>query len=141
MAASRASVLEMGRYANVTRLTGWGIPQAGFCPTDRQVDELLLLTRARDPDIRRVAVKNLCPCHLQRVRTDVWDRLLQLTSDSNPGVRMDVLHNLTDGSPPELAKNVVHAVEALMDDPDDTVRGYAAFLRRRQIRLERVNIG
>jgi HEAT repeat protein len=131
----------MGRYANVTRLTGWGIPRAGFCPTDRQVDELLRLTRARDPDIRRVAVKNLCPCHLQRARTDVWERLLELTSDASPGVRMDVLHNLTDGSPPERAEDVVRAVEALMDDLDDTVRGYAVFLRGRQLRLGRVNVG
>jgi hypothetical protein len=131
----------MGRYANVTRLTGWGLPPAGFCPTDRQVDELLMLTQASDPDIRRVAVKNLCPCHLQRTRTDVWKRLLQLTSDANPGVRMDVLHNLTDGSPPELAEEVVHAVETLTDDRDETVRGYAMFLRRRQSRLKRVNVG
>jgi hypothetical protein len=131
----------MGRYANVTRVTGWGVPTAGFCPTDTQVDELLTLTQARDPDVRRVAVKNLCPCHVQRQRSDVWARLLQMTSDPNPGVRMDVLHNLTDGSPAELARDVVITVEALMDDPDANVRGYAAFLRARQKRFERVNVG
>ena len=131
----------MGRYANVTRRTGWGIPRAGCCPTDEQVNELLALTRDRDPDVRRVAVKNLCPCHLQRHVSAVWERLLQLASDPNPGVRMDVLHNLTDGSPPELAEDVVMAVEALMHDPDDTVRGYATILRARQKRLGRINVG
>jgi hypothetical protein len=131
----------MGRYANVTRRTGWGVPRAGFCPTDQQLNELLSLTRDRDPDVRRVAVKNLCPCHVQRHLSDTWVRLLQLASDPNPGVRMDVLHNLTDGSPPELAQDVVTAVEALMDDPDEKVRGYATFLRTRQKRLGRVNIG
>ena len=131
----------MGRYANVTRLTGWTVPRTGFCPTEQQVDELLSLTQARDPDIRRVAVKNLCPCHVQRNRGDVWARLLQLTSDPNPGVRMDVLHNLTDGSPADLAHEVVTTVEALMHDPDEKVRGYAVFLRARQKQLNRVNVG
>ena len=131
----------MGRYANVTRLTGWGVPRAGFCPTDRQLDELLSLTQARDPDIRRVAVKNLCPCHVRRDRTDVWTRLLQLTRDPNPGVRMDVLHNLTDGSPPELAETVLGVVDSLLEDPDPKVRGYAVFLSGRQQRFNRVNVG
>jgi hypothetical protein len=131
----------MGRYANVTRLTGWGVPRAGFCPSDHQLDELLSLTHVRDPDVRQIAVKNLCPCHVQRERGDVWVRLLQLTSDPNPGVRMDVLHSLTDGSPPHLAREVVTAVEALVHDPDDTVRAYAVFLRQRQQRLHRINVG
>jgi hypothetical protein len=131
----------MGRYAHVTRRTGWDVPRAGFCPTDQQVDELLALTRDRAPDVRRIAVKNLCPCHVERHRSDIWVRLLELASDPNPGVRMDVLHNLTDGSPPELAQAVVAAVEALMDDPDAKVRGYATFLRAGQKRLGGVNIG
>ena len=125
----------------MTRRTGWGVPRAGFCPTDQQVSELLSLTLDRDPDVRRVAVKNLCPCHVQRQRSDIWERLLQLASDSNPGVRMDVLHNLTDGSPPELAVAVVAVVEGLLRDPDANVRGYASFLRARQKRFGRINVG
>jgi HEAT repeat protein len=131
----------MGRYAYVTRCTGWGIPRAEFCPSDQQVQELLTLTRDRDPSVRRVAVKNLCPCHVQRDLSEVWGRLLELTRDPDPGVRMDVLHNLTDGSPAELAPRVVAAVEELMGDPADNVRGYAAFLRARQIRRGKVNVG
>jgi hypothetical protein len=125
----------------VTRRTGWGVPRAGFCPTDEQLRELLALTRARDPDIRRVAVKNLCPCHVQRPVSEVWERLLQLACDPDPGVRLDVLHNLTDGSPQVLATRVVAIVETLMRDPDATVRGYAIFLRGRQQRFRRVNVG
>jgi HEAT repeat protein len=131
----------MGRYANVTRRTGWGVPRVGFCPSDVQVNELLSLTRDRDPDVRRIAVKNLCPCHVQRQRPDVWERLLDMARDRNAGVRMDVLHNLTDGSPPELAREVVAAVEALMNDPDDNVRGYATFLRARQVHRRAINVG
>jgi vesicle coat complex subunit len=131
----------MGRYASVTRRTGFGVPRAGFCPSDQQVDELLALTRDRDPDVRRVAVKNLCPCHVQRSVDAAWQRLLELAADPNPGVRMDVLHNLTDGSPPEIAETVVAIVEALTNDPNDTVRGYARAVRARQLRRGQVNVG
>jgi hypothetical protein len=54
---------------------------------------------------------------------------------------MDVLHNLTDGSPPALAEQVVTALESLLYDPDDKVRGYARALRARQMRLGRINVG
>ena len=72
---------------------------------------------------------------------DIWTRLLELTVDRDPGVRMDVLHNLTDGSPPELAALVVAAVEAMLDDPADKVRGYAGYLRAKQLRRGTVNVG
>lgn len=131
----------MARYAHVTRITGWGIPRGDFCPSEAQVQELLTLSRDRDPDVRRIAVKNLCPCHMQGNLDGVWERLLELTRDPNPGVRMDVLHDLTDGSPPERAPRVVEVVEELMDDPSDKVRGYAASLRARQLRRGKVNVG
>jgi hypothetical protein len=54
----------MGRYAHVTRRTGWGVPRGAFCPSDDQLRELLGLMLDCDPDVRRVAVKNLCPCHV-----------------------------------------------------------------------------
>ena len=131
----------MGRYAHVTRRTGWGIPRVDVRPSDEQLQELLTLTQDRDPNVRRVAVKNLCPCHVQRDLSEVWRRLLELTCDPDPGVRMDVLHNLTDGSPPELAARVVAVVEELMSDPADKVRRYAGFLRARQVRRGKVNVG
>ena len=71
----------------------------------------------------------------------IWQRLLDMAADPDPGVRMDVLHNLTDGSPAELGQQVLAIVERLEKDPERKVRGYAAFLRQRQMRLGRVNVG
>jgi hypothetical protein len=131
----------MAKYRSVTGRTGWGMPSADFCPSDQDVAELLVLTRDRDPMVRRIAVKNLCPCHLQRDVGEVWQRLLEMSADRDEGVRMDVLHNLTDGSPPALGEQVIAAVERLQGDPAPKVRGYAAILRQRQIRFGRVNVG
>src|SRR5204863_1456898 len=106
-----------------------------------QLEELMLLSHDRDANVRRIAVKNLCPCHVQRNFPDLWQRLIELSDDRDPGVRLDVLHNLTDGSPPEFSNQVRAVVERLIQDPDGTVRGYAAYLRGKQVRTGRVNVG
>ena len=131
----------MRQYDHVLRRTGWGVPSDDVCPRDSQVDELLRLTFDRDPNVRRIAVKNLCPCHVRREIDSVWDRLLALASDPDPGVRIDAIHALTDGSPPHIADEVVVVVTELKNDAHPKVRRYATYLHERQARLGRVNVG
>ena len=69
-----------------------------------QVDGFLSLTYDDDPRVRQVAIRNLCPCHIQADVPAVWDRLLELAGDPDDGVRHDVLHTLVDGSPRRIAR-------------------------------------
>jgi hypothetical protein len=131
----------MRQYEHVIRKTGWGVPPPGANTPLERIPELLDLTRDRSSQVRRVAVKNLCICHVGQHIDPVWERLLELADDTHPGVRIDVLHALTDGSPERLADRVVRVVEQLLVDPDPKVRRYARYLHDRQNRLGRVNVG
>ncbi len=131
----------MRQYEHVIRTTGWGVPQPGPNTPLERIPELLDLTRDRSSQVRRVAVKNLCICHVGQHLDPVWERLLELADDRDHGVRIDVLHALTDGSPEKLADQVVSIVERLRADPNPKVRRYAQYLRDRQHRLDRVNVG
>ena len=131
----------MGKYTKVSERVGVALPQPGARVTDDQLDDLLVLSRDDDPLVRRLALKNMCPCHVRRERTDVWDQIFALADDPNPGVRQDAIHALTDGSPRELAPRVHAALERASTDPDRKIRRYVRNLRTRQRQTGRVNVG
>ena len=129
-------------YAHVTQSTGFRVPVETPPPTKSEVRELLRLTYSRDPQTRRIAVKNLCPCHAGAELSDaVAERLFALLSDPFYGVRIDVLHNLADGMPSRYDERVTWAVEALRHDEHPKVRRYAEYLHERQQRLGRADVG
>jgi hypothetical protein len=131
----------VGRYAAAARATGIGLPTTSSHTPAGAVAALIQLSANPDPKVRRLGVKNLCPCHIQRQHDTVWQRLLELADDPDPGVRQDVLHALTDGSPASMAKQVRETVARLCRDPDRKVRRYARYLQARQLRLGKVNVG
>lgn len=131
----------MRQYEHVTQKTGWEVPPPGTRTPVEKVPELLEMTHSVSPDMRRVAVKNLCICHVQQHFDPVWERLLVMADDADPGVRIDVLHSLCDGAPEEYEARIVDVVEEHLDDPHPKVRRYAAYLRDRQTRLGRVDVG
>ena len=95
---------------------GVGLPVSGERRTREQVEGLLELTYDDDPRVRQVAVRNLCPCHIQGDVPEVWDRILELGSDSDDGVLANVLHTLVDGSPRRIRGQVVELLERVAHD-------------------------
>lgn len=110
----------MGKFdravAVAVERAGVGLPANGERRNREQVDAFLALTYDDDPRVRQVAIRNLCPCHIQGDVPEVWDRLLELTTDEDDGVRHDVLHTLVDGSPRRMRPQVVEALEVLARD-------------------------
>lgn len=120
--------------------TGLQIPGPGVCPTEEQIPTLLAHTRDDDPRVRRLALKHLCPCRLQRDREPVWERIFELAVDPDPGVRMDAIHAMTDGSPRDYAADVVTVLESMRNDPDVKVRRYVGRTLSSMRRTGRVNV-
>ena len=130
----------MGRYNAARAKTGLDVAGPGTCPTEDQIPRLLAFTRDEDPKVRRLALKHLCPCRLQRQRDAVWARVFELTNDPDPGVRRDVVHAMTDGSPREYAEVVRSHLESMRCDPDPHVRKYVSRTLATIRRTGRVNV-
>ncbi|KAL6080505.1 Apoptosis inhibitor [Balamuthia mandrillaris] len=86
------------------------------------VDDFLKNTKSEDPKVRRLYLRELCPCHVKRDIAVVWDRILEMVTDPDPEVRYQVLHNLCDGSPANREEDVIRALEGLHNDQDKLIR-------------------
>lgn len=130
----------MGRYRRATEQTGLATPGPGSCPSAAEVPRLLSLTHEDDPLLRRLALKHLCPCRLQRKDDAVWERVFELAHDPDPGVRKEVVHALTDGSPRELGDRVLACLDELKHDRDREVRRFVARTLAAANKRGRINV-
>jgi HEAT repeat protein len=105
-----------------------------------EIDDLLQRTASLDESDRARALQSLCPCHVKRNETRVWDRVLELVNDPSAKVRSHVLHLLADGSPRERQDEVVQAIEKLQSDPDHRLRRRARKLLAQYRRGGRINV-
>lgn len=131
----------MGKYDGVRERTGWGVP--GVDDTSRseaEVEELIAWSHDPDSRTRKIAVINLCPCHVRANIPAAWDRVLEMTHDPDPVVRRAVVHMLTDGSPREREPQVVAALAGLRNDPDHGVRRTVRRVLASYARTGRINI-
>lgn len=77
------------------------------CRETDDMDEILKYTQSEDADIRLEAVKQLCPCKVERDIDEFWSRVLEMVGDEDVRIRQRVLHILCDGSPDRLEEAVM----------------------------------
>jgi hypothetical protein len=104
------------------------------------IPELLRLTRDEDAATRASAIQCLCPCHVQRYNSEVWDRLFELARDPDLNVRKTIFHILGDGSPNDRVHDVISAMESMFHDPDPKLRRRVRQFLAQYRRTGRVNI-
>jgi len=85
-------------------------------------DELIRATQSSNPTVRKKALREFCPCHVKKDIDVIWDRILEMYTDSDENVREQVVHSLCDGSPKHLEQAVVDTLEKLWNDPSDKVK-------------------
>lgn len=104
--------------ANATRRTA----ATGSCTLITSA-ELIAATHVADPVARRLALKELCPCHVRKDVPEFWERVVVMArTDEDAAVRLQALHNLADGSPPRMEDVVVETMALLERDADADVR-------------------
>ena len=105
-----------------------------------RIDDLLKETRDTNPNRRRAAVRELCPCDVRADIDSVWSRIFELASDDDPGVRRLVFHAMIDGSPRARHSAVVGAIERMRDDPHPKLRRQVRKLLANYERTGKINI-
>ena len=93
-----------------------------------------------DPEVRKQAVRTLCPCHLKANHEQVWDRLIAMVADEDPKVRSHILHVLADGSPRSREQEIVQALETMQRDPDVKLRRRVRKLLAQYRRTGKINV-
>jgi len=104
-----------------------------------RVEAILSETHDTDPARRRRAVAELCPCHVRSNHDAVWERILELVSDSDLGVRRLVFHSMIDGSPNSRQSEIVEAIEHLRNDDSAKLRRQARKCLANYRRTGRIN--
>lgn len=86
------------------------------------IEEIIELTKNPNPNVRKIAVRSICPCKVYDKIDLFWQRILDMTNDENAEVRANVLHVLCDGSPEYLEDRIIWAVQQFNRDEDKTIR-------------------
>jgi HEAT repeats len=130
----------MPKLIAAARRAGLAVPGAASRMTLGEIARALDLTHDGEARVRQAALMNLCPCHLRADRPEVWERVLAMAADPDPGVRRQAVHTLADGSPRRLERRVIATLESMRNDPDPTLRRGVRSLLARHRRTGRVNV-
>jgi hypothetical protein len=105
----------------------------------RSLQEALDASRDPNPEVRRLAVRDLCPCQVKMKDREVWDRVFEMTRDPNLRVRRNAFHAIIDGLPGALTEQAVKTLEAMREEPEAGLRRNVRKVLARHHRTGRIN--
>ena len=80
------------------------------------VEELIEFSKHENKKVKLAAIREMCPCHVQRDVPEFWERIFELAEDEDEDIRYQILHNMCDGSPPDYEDKVVECLEIFNRD-------------------------
>jgi len=86
---------------------------------------MLELSKSEDARERLRALREFCPCKVRKDFDEVWDRVFEMTDDTDEAVRYQVLHTLCDGAPQELEDRIIPVLEVMYNDKCEKIRRQA----------------
>ena len=93
-----------------------------ICRETDDIDIILGYTHSLDADVRLEAVKQLCPCKVQKDIEVFWERVFELINDDDARIRKRILHIICDGSPERLEDRIYDALMEFNRDKDSDIR-------------------
>ena len=95
---------------------GAGLPAEASRTAGDALAGLLQLSGSQESQVRHLACRNLCTCHVRADIDRVRTRLLDLAVDPDSLVPGDVIHALTNSMPAPRVAAVIHALQSRRND-------------------------
>lgn len=85
-------------------------------------EELIESSKSCDPNVRKNALKEMCPCNVKMDIDELWERIYEMKDDPDPRVRYQVIHSLCDGGPRSREEEIIEILRTFWNDKDKKVR-------------------
>ena len=82
----------------------------------------------------------MCPCRVKGDIPEFYQRLFEMSNDTDSKIRYQILHNICDGSPSHYENKIVEVIEKLNTDSDTRIRSAASKVLASYIRTGKWNI-
>ncbi|KAK5575474.1 hypothetical protein RB653_006607 [Dictyostelium firmibasis] len=86
------------------------------------MEQYLSLTYSDDSRTRLATLRTMCPCKVKADIDQFYDRIIEMSKDSDRNIRYQAMHNLCDGSPAWREEAVIQTLESMHNDSDPKIR-------------------
>ncbi|KAN0030217.1 hypothetical protein ACTA71_009978 [Dictyostelium dimigraforme] len=86
------------------------------------MEQYLSLTYSEDSRTRLATLRTMCPCKVKADIDQFYDRIIEMSKDSDRNIRYQAMHNLCDGSPAWREDAVIQTLESMHNDSDPKIR-------------------